>query len=193
MKKNVVAMAVAGISLAAVAGAALVFPGFGGEGAAKAQTQTQTAPANAEAQPQRIETTVHESWTVTCQDTADKKNTCTAVLRVADNQSGNVVLVWAIGKDMSGKLTAVMQTPTGVQLAPGVILKVGKGADRKLTYATCSPRQCDATAPFDAAFLKDVNAAEEATAVITLIDGRAAEFKFPLKGSASALKLVTAS
>lgn len=177
MKKNIVAMAVAGFSLMAMSGVA--------------QAQTQSAPA--EAQPQRVETTVHESWTVTCQDTAEKKNTCTAVLRVADNQSGNVVLVWAVGKDTNGKLTAVMQTPTGVQLAPGVVVKVGKGADRKLTYATCSPRQCDATAPFDASFQKDVNAAEEATAVITLIDGRTAEFKFPLKGSASALKLVTAS
>lgn len=178
MKKSIVAIAVAGLSLAAIASTA------------QAQSQGQAAPAAA--QPQRVETTVHDSWTVTCQDTAEKKNICTAVLRVADNQSGNVVLFWAIGKDVNGKLTAVMQTPTGVQLAPGVVLKLGK-TDRKMTYVTCSPRQCEATAPFDASFHKELNAAEEATAVITLMDGRTAEFKFPLKGSASALKLVTAS
>ncbi|MFD2248755.1 invasion protein IalB [Pseudochelatococcus lubricantis] len=187
MKKMVV-MALAGISLVAVAGGMLVLSGIGGVGAALAQ-KAAAGDATPSA-PQRIETTVYDSWTVTCQDVADKKNACTAVLRVADNQSGNIVLVWAIGKDTSDKLTAVIQTPTGVQIGAGVALKVGKAAERKLAYAACSPRQCDATTSADAGFLKDVTASDEATATITLIDGRTAEFKFSLKGAAAALKQV---
>lgn len=185
MKKKVMVLAAGGVAAAALVGGLLVLPGIGSKGRALAQ--------NSGAAPQRIETTVHDSWTVTCRDAADKKNACTAVLRVTDNQSGNVVLIWAVGKDQSDKLTAVIQTPTGVQIAPGVALKIGNGNSRKLAYASCSPRQCDATLPADAAFLKEVTAGTEATATITLVDGRSAEFKFPLAGSAAALKQVIGS
>lgn len=189
MKNKVLAVAAGGVAVAALAGGMLLLPGVGEEGQARAQNQNAAAATA----PQRIETTVHDSWTVTCRDLADKKNACTAVLRVADNQSSSVVLIWAVGKDQSDKLTSVIQTPTGVQIEPGVGLKIGNGADRKLAYATCSPRQCDATLPADAAFVKEVTAGIEATATITLVDGRTAEFKFPLKGSAAALKQVTGS
>lgn len=189
MKKKVLAVAVGGTAMAALAAGFLLLPGVGNEGAALAQNQNAAGAST----PQRIETTVHDSWTVTCRDVADKKNACTAVLRVADNQSGNVVLVWAVGKDQADKLTAVIQTPTGIQITPGVALKVGNAAARKLAYATCSPRQCEATLPADAAFIKEVTAGVEATATITLLDGRTAEFKFPLAGSAAALKQVTGS
>lgn len=184
MKKKVMALAAGGFVLAALAGAVLTLPGIGNGGAALAQAAAAEAP-------QRIETTVYDTWTVTCRDLADKKNACTAVLRVADNDSGNVVLVWAVGKDASNKLTAVIQAPTGVQLEPGLMLKVGKAAGRKFGYVACSQRQCDASAPVDAAFLKEIAGGEETTATITLIDGRTAEFKFQLKGSAAALKQVT--
>ncbi|MGV6875132.1 invasion associated locus B family protein [Pseudochelatococcus sp. B33] len=191
MKKKVMAVVSGGATMAVLAGGVLFLPGVGEDGLALAQNQN--AAGSAASVPQRIETTVHDSWTVTCRDQADKKTACTAVLRVADNQSGNVVLIWAFGKDQSDKLTAVIQTPTGVQIEPGVALKIGNGTARKLAYATCSPRQCDATLPADAAFLKEVSVGAEATATITLVDGRTAEFKFPLNGSAAALRQVTGS
>lgn len=186
MKKKIMAVATGGAAMTMLAGGLLLLPGVGENGLALAQNQNAAGAA-----PQRIETTVHDSWTVTCRDLVDKKNACTAVLRVADNQSGNVVLIWALGKDQSDKLTAVIQTPTGVQIGPGVALKIGGAAARKLAYASCSPRQCDATLPADAAFLKEVATGAEATATITLVDGRTAEFKFPLNGSAAAIKQVT--
>lgn len=189
MKNKILAVAAGAAAVAALAGGLLLLPGVGEDGLALAQNPAPAVPSA----PQRIETTVHDSWTVTCRDVADKKNACTAVLRVADNQSGNVVLIWAVGKDQSDKLTSVIQTPTGIQIEPGVGLKVGNGNSRKLAYASCSPRQCDATLPADAAFLKEVTAGTEATATITLLDGRTAEFKFPLSGSAAALKQVTGS
>ncbi|MGI6246028.1 MAG: invasion associated locus B family protein [Pseudochelatococcus sp.] len=183
--KKIAACAPASLAGPALATGLFIAAGAGGHGAALAQKPEAAASA-----PRRIETTIHDSWTVTCRDLAEKKNDCTAVLRVADNQSGNVVLVWAVGKDASDKLTAVIQTPTGIRIGAGVVLKIGKAADRKLAYATCSPRQCDATAPANAGFLKELAAGEEATATITLIDGRTAEFRFSLKGSAAALKQV---
>ncbi|MBB3809236.1 invasion associated locus B family protein [Pseudochelatococcus contaminans] len=175
-------------AVVAFAGGLLLPAGIGG-GYAAAQDQNAAAPTT----PQRVETTVYNAWTVTCRDLEDKKNDCAAMLRVADKDSGNIVLVWVVGKDQANKLTSVIQTPTGVQLAPGVSLKVGSAAARKLAYTACSPNQCDATLPADAPFVKEVTAGAEATATITLIDGRTAEFKFPLDGSAAALKRVAGS
>lgn len=149
----------------------------------------QAAPAQ-ESKPRRIETTVFDSWTVTCGENEAGKKNCNAVLRVIDNESGNVVLVWLVAKDANNKLASAMQTPTGIQLANGVSLKLGAAAARKLAYVNCMPNHCEAVAPLDAAFLKEINAATEASATITLVDGRTAEFKFPLKGATEAIKLI---
>jgi invasion protein IalB len=93
------------------------------------------APAQPAApQPIRTEIVVHDGWTATCRDFADKKRTCTATLQVVQQQNNQVIFNWILGKNADNKLLSVLQTPTGVSIAPGVEVKLARGNPRKAAY-----------------------------------------------------------
>jgi invasion protein IalB len=155
------------------------------------------APApSAPAKPQHVETTMYDSWAVTCQDTivgGAVKRTCTAALRVV-NQNQGMVLNWEIGFSPEGRLVTAMHIPSSlavkqgdqtvngpIMLADGVELKFGNGPVRHLAYVWCGPQQCYAEAPIDEAFTKEAVASEKAT--ITVHTGGATiPFELPIKG-----------
>ena len=153
------------------------------------------APA-APAKPQHVETTMYDSWAVTCQDTivgGAVKRTCTAALRVV-NQNQGTVLNWEIGFSPDGRLVTAMHVPSSlavkqgdqtvngpIMLADGVELKFGNGPVRRLAYVWCGPQQCYAEAPIDDAFTKEADASEKATITVHT-GGATVPFELPIKG-----------
>jgi invasion protein IalB len=144
---------------------------------APAPAPSRQAPATGSAAPQHVDTTVYDSWVVTCQDNVGgaTKRSCLASLRVA-TQDKKVLLNWQIGSNQEGRYGTAVHVPSGlpvkkdnqvvvgpVLVANGVELKFGNGAARQLKYVTCGPRQCVAEAPIDDGFVKEALANSKAT------------------------------
>jgi len=140
--------------------------------------------------PQRIETVIYDSWRVICRDVVgvkDKKN-CTAILQVAEPKQKRVVFTWVLGYDNKGTLTAVFQTPVGVQLLRGLELKLGQAQVRRVSYITCSSRICEAVTPMNAVLLKEAMASKTATATAYAMNGRGVQFSINMKGFDKAIE-----
>jgi invasion protein IalB len=152
------------------------------------QQAAPTAPA--QPQPVRTEITPHDNWTVTCRDFADKRRACSAVLQVVQQQNNQVLFVWVLGKNNEGKLVSVLQTPTGVTLAPGVEVKLARGATRRATYVNCETNRCEATLDMDDAFIRDASGSESVEATLYSNAGQGVKFTLPFKGFDKALAAV---
>lgn len=148
------------------------------------QAGTAAAPAQPAPAPQpiRTEIVVHDGWTVTCREFADKRRTCSGTLQVVQSQNNQVVFVWILGKNAESKLMSVLQTPTGIALAPGVEVKMTRGAARKAVFVNCDQNRCEATLDADDAFIRDASASESVDATIIGTNGQGVKFTMPLKG-----------
>lgn len=149
-------------------------------------------PAQAPAQPQPVRTEIvpHENWTVTCREFADKRRLCSAVLQVVQQQNSQVLFVWILGKGNDGKVMSVLQTPTGVTLAPGVEVKLARGPNRKATYVNCEANRCEATLELDDGFVRDASASESVEATLYGTNGQGVKFTLPFKGFDKAVAAV---
>jgi invasion protein IalB len=165
------------------------------------QAQAQT-PAAAAAQPAaappapvpvRTEIWNFDSWSTTCHEFEDKKKVCSAQLQVTqvNNNTRNVVLAWTIGLDAEKHAISLLQTPTGVSIAPGVEVKLGKAAPRKVPFTMCDNGRCTATLAMDRNLVRDMTAASEAEVVIYAPNGAGVQFKFALKGFEKAYAQLT--
>jgi invasion protein IalB len=156
--------------------------------APKKQQVAEQQPATA---PMRMETTVYDRWTVTCQEmvAAGAKRTCSAALRVVDNKQ-QLVILWQIEPAKDGKIQALMQTPTGVMVQKGVDLKIGDATIGKLEYSACVPQNCEAAGAMDDPLIKKIEKASEMVVTIHARDGRDVHFKFPLAGVDKAVAAV---
>lgn len=190
------ALAAGAVTLASSGPARETFSQFAfgdARGAANAGLLAQAKqPANPDA-PHRTETTVHDSWTATCHDRGDaNQRVCTATLQVVDKERRQVLFSWIIGRVPKGALTSVFQVPTGVQIQPGVSLKLGQFTARKADYSICLPQRCEASLVMDERVVREAVASSQDNAVvtITLVDGRQVTFTVPLKGLDKSLALV---
>jgi invasion protein IalB len=147
------------------------------------------APA-AQPEPIRTEIVKHDNWTVTCREFADKKRSCSGVLQVVQAQNNQTLFVWIIGKNSDGKVMSVLQTPTGVAIAPGVEVKLTRGAARKAVYVNCETNRCEATMDIDEAFSRDASASDNVEATIYSTTGQGVKFTLPFKGFDRALAAV---
>ncbi|NNM74627.1 invasion associated locus B family protein [Enterovirga aerilata] len=151
----------------------------------QAQAPAQPAPqgqAPAQAQPVRTEIVPHENWTVTCRDFADRRRSCSAVLQVVQQGNNQVLFTWVLGKNNEGKLISVLQTPTGVTLAPGVEVKLARGTPRKAAFVNCDTTRCEASLEMDDAFIRDASASDSVEATMFSIAGQGVKFTLPFKG-----------
>jgi len=171
------------LGVALVAGASLT--GSPATAQAPAPAPAANTPA-APAAPPRTETVVYDNWTVTCRDTIvkDAKRTCSATLRVTNNQTRQNVLILEISNDAAGKPTFAIRTPLGVMIKEGVQIAVGNAKPRKVDFALCDTRGCEAAAPFDVGFSRDLSAANEASVTFMAMNGQPVTLKIPLKGIA---------
>ena len=155
--------------------------------AAAAGAQPATPPAP---QPIRTEIVANDNWTVTCREFADKKRTCSGVLQVVQSQNNQVLFVWILGKNNDGKLMSVLQTPTGISIAPGVEVKTAKGPAKKAVYVNCEQSRCEATLDMDDAFIRDASGSDQVEATIFSNTGQGVKFALPFKGFDKALAAV---
>jgi len=141
-----------------------------------------------------METVVYDAWTLTCRDPGEKgaKKACSAEMRVAEKDKQMVVLAWLIGRDQQGVLRTVLQTPTGVQIAKGVELKL---ANKTVTvpYVNCDAQRCESSIEIDDEFQREAEAAGTVTATITSSDGRGVSFNFAIKGIDKVLSAMAAA
>ena len=167
-----------------------------------AQPAQPPAPAPAQAQeaagqqapptPQRTEIIKHDNWTVTCSEFAENRQprSCSAVLQVVQANSKQILFSWIISPGDGRKTMASFQTPTGIMVAPGIELKLGDGAARKIPFVSCEQGRCTASTVMDDGFLRDASAAETAQATIYGLNGQGVQFGIPLKGIDKAVAAV---
>jgi invasion protein IalB len=154
---------------------------------APAKTPAAAPAAPADGAPQRTETIVYDSWTVTCREGGNVKRACSTTLQLVDQEKRQVLFSWIIGHTPEGTLMTFLQTPTGVQIQKGVELKIENGAVRKLNYILCEPGRCEASTAMDDAMIREVTGGANATATIYATDGRGINFNVPIKGAARAI------
>src|SRR5262245_50153497 len=158
------------------------------------QAQAAARPAQQQPQPQQPAqpagppplqwTTVGTfgSWEARCATPPGQAKICTAVLQVVDNRNKSTLMAWIVGPDDKGALQSVFQTPTGINVANGVSVKLGNAAARKIAYQSCATQQCTAAAPMNDAFVKEVVGAQKADVTLTALNGQALNFGIPVTG-----------
>jgi invasion protein IalB len=145
----------------------------------------QPAPqAGATLPAQRTETINYENWILTCREFLEgaKKRTCAATVAVQRSENGQTVFALSVQLNDQGKVTASIQTPAGVAIAPGVELKFDKTATRKAAFEFCEPSRCVASLAADTAFIRDASATSAITLSVQSSDGKPVNFEFPIKG-----------
>lgn len=175
----------AAVAIAAMVATGAPLPVFAANATADKPQAAAQAPAST---TQRTETTVYGGWTVICNQTvgSDTPAECAAQLRVVDPSTNNVIVFWQIATSATG-LAATIQTPTGVQIKPGIELAIGTKTVSKIDFDDCSPQNCEAVAPIDAATVSAVQAATDVTFTVTAKDGRQIHFAAKLDGAKDAL------
>jgi invasion protein IalB len=145
----------------------------------------QPAPqAGATLPAQRTETINYDNWILTCREFLEgaKKRNCAATVAVQRSENGQTVFALSVQLNEQGKITASIQTPTGVAIAPGVELKFDKTTARKAAFDFCEPSRCVASLAADSAFVRDASAAGTMALVVQSADGKPVNFEFPIKG-----------
>lgn len=130
-----------------------------------------------------------DNWTVTCRDFADPriKRACSANLQLVQTESKQVLLSWTVAPGPDGRPQQAIQIPTGIMLANGIGLTVGKSAVRRIPVISCEPGRCTAAGAMDDALVHDLAAAEEGRVEMQAIGGNLLQFRMPLRGFDKAL------
>jgi invasion protein IalB len=144
-------------------------------------------PASAPAPPPiptRTEILNFENWVVTCNEFAEgpKTRACSALLQIVQQNTNQIVFAWTIGFDNAKQIVTVMQTPTGVNIPPGIELRVGKVPPHKIPFASCDAGRCVATSPMDATLLREMTTVPTAEAIVQGSQGNTVQFTIQMKG-----------
>jgi len=148
---------------------------------------SQTTAGRAPTPPQiptRTEILNFDNWAVTCNEFADgpRARRCSALLQILQQNTNQIVFTWTVALDERKQPVAVMQTPTGVVIPPGVELRVGKLPSQKIPFASCDTGRCVATTTLDASLLREMTISPTAEAVIQGSQGNTVQFNIQLKG-----------
>ncbi|MGO9421152.1 invasion associated locus B family protein [Roseiarcus sp.] len=173
--------------LALVAGGLAAAPAF-------AETAKPADKATARTEPAKIrraETIVDDSWTVTCAQTDEPegKRHCSASLSIAqtDKSGGQrVVFTWVMGHQ-DGKLASAISVPSGIQIPPGMEIKIGDKEARKVGFSICMPDHCEALLPLEDTVVKSLSAAPTTEITVRAVNGADAKFTVNMKGFVQAL------
>jgi len=150
---------------------------------APAVTQTPPPPPPPP-QPTRTEILNFDNWRVTCQDFAEgkRRHICIAALQLIQSNNNQTILTWTLAAEDDGHWMMVLQVPTGVQLSPGVEVKLAKAATRTIPYASCETNHCTASAALDAGFSRELASSTDAVVTVRALNGNNVQFTIPLKG-----------
>lgn len=131
-----------------------------------------------------VDTVVIENWALSCRENSPEagKKQCSAINRITDQKTGQVLFVWLVGKNKEQQLVSSFQTPTGVLIAPGLDLILNDQRARKISFVACDERRCDASLLMDQKFTDELKLAQEASAQIVSVTGHNILFKINPKG-----------
>ncbi|MEP9386026.1 invasion associated locus B family protein [Mesorhizobium sp. KR9-304] len=133
-------------------------------------------------------TTVHEGWTVTCNEGgAAPAKMCSASFRVINKQNNAVVLVWLMGRNAAGKPLAEFLTPTDVSIQPGIAVAFEESKPVKADYVSCTKKGCKASLDLTNSLVGQMKTAKKAKIDITLVDGKIVQFSVDIPGIDKAL------
>ncbi|MFC6790130.1 invasion associated locus B family protein [Methylobacterium komagatae] len=143
-----------------------------------------STPASAAAAPKN-ETANFQGWSVACTPpgSAGQPRTCMAKTTVIKSKEDPRPIVFMNIVKADGKSTLVIQTPTGIDLAPGVMLKIGDAAPRHLNYVSCEPALCSAALPMDEALTREVADSSKASASWVGLGVGEVRVEYPLQES----------
>ena len=96
--------------------------------------------------------------------------------------TNQLVFAWSVTLDANKQANAVVQTPTGINLAPGVDIRIGKAPPRKMPFTSCEPNFCIAKSPLDTAILHEMVTNPTAEATIQSSQGSDVKFNIQMKG-----------
>ena len=152
--------------------------------AAPAPAALPAATAEAAPTPYRTEILNINSWVVTCQDFTQPKQrrVCVAQLRVVRQGTAQVIIALTLAQDETNGFRAILTTPTGVSIPPGVELAIAGAAPRKFAYDSCDTSQCAATGPLDEKLVKDLAAATNVDVTLTANTGNSVKVGFAVAG-----------
>jgi invasion protein IalB len=144
--------------------------------------------------PSRTEILNFENWVVTCNEfETPKTRVCSALLQIAQQNTNQVVFAWTVALDNAKQMVTIMQTPTGVNIPPGIELRVGKVPPHKIPFASCDTGRCVATSPMDANLLREMTTVPTAEAIIQGSQGNTVQFNIQMKGFDKAYAALTRS
>ena len=160
-------------------------PATAAKPAPQAGATTLPAPQSGTTLPaQRTETINYDNWILTCREFLEgtKKRTCSATVALQRSETGQTVLALTVQLNDQGRITASLQTPTGVAITPGIELKFDKAAARKAGFDSCEPSYCVANLTADSSLIRDASVSGMMTVVVQSSEGKPASFEFPIKG-----------
>jgi invasion protein IalB len=133
----------------------------------------------------RTEIVVDDNWTVTCTETEppNPRRRCSGELKIIqpDSNPQRVVFTWVIFAQ-DGKPVSVLAMTPGLQIPPGVQIKIGDRELKKVDFSICQPDHCQAMVSMDDALVKDLSAAQTSDVIVIGANGAPIKFTVNMKG-----------
>jgi len=121
------------------------------------------------------------SWTVTCSQ-GGKANRCVMLQRLATKEKRQVVASASIRITQEGGAELNVAMPTGVFIAPGMVLLVDGAEAAKAAFRTCGPRACQAALTIDQDLINKLAKGKTFNTNVQMMGGKPLSLQFSLEG-----------
>jgi invasion protein IalB len=131
----------------------------------------------------------NDHWITVCRytDSALRQRTCGTSVRVTEQNTNRLLLVFSVFRDGQRQLQGVLIVPTGVMIAPGASLAIDGGPETRRAFTACEPADCVAALPVDQTMIERLRKATTGIVHFTLQNGKVQSVSFPMGGFAQAL------
>lgn len=159
--------------------AAVLLFAAGATGTVQAQDEAAEQPKAAD--PVKKTTETIGTWTVICSEAAEKSR-CVAQQQLANTKNKQVVAAALVRLSKEGGAELVLQTPSGVILAPGVTLTVDGEEAGKAPFEICAPRGCEASLLINQDLINKLAKGKSFTVTVQSMRGKSVALEFQLDG-----------
>jgi len=130
---------------------------------------------------------VFQDWAMRCeQPGGPETRACYAYHRVLMEETDQAVLSVAVGFAPDGEAAMLVLLPLGVNLPPGLLVRVDEGEELAYQYDTCLPRGCQTILLLDDDLLGQFRRGLAGEVTFMDLDGRTIGVSFPLTGFTAA-------
>lgn len=166
---------------ALLAGLLLAMPVLTGEVRAQDQSTDQTAQPPKDQPPVKTTTETIGNWTLAC-STSGESTRCAIQQSLANSKTNQVVASATVRIAKQGGAELMFETPTGVELAPGVVVAVDGQEAGKAPFTACAPRGCGASIMIDQALINSLAKGKVLSIALRSIRGKTVTLEFQLEG-----------